>query len=67
MSSKLAKQTFCASVDGKTANNACDEQGIAIMVNVFAHNLKQSLAGFEVQAKSGEPTVLVNYLSSLFE
>ena len=64
MSSELAEQTFCASVDGKTANNACDEQGI---VSGFAIDLKQSLAGFEVQAKLGEPTVLVNHLSSLFE
>jgi hypothetical protein len=38
-----------------------------MMVNIFSGQLKQSLAGFEVETKSGEATVLATHLEILFD
>lgn len=68
MAHQLTDASFSASVDGKTANSASNEEGgVCMMVNLFAHQLNQSLAGLEVETKSGEPTVLKKHLKSLFE
>lgn len=61
-------QDFLASVDGKAMKNVKGENGLAAMlVNVFAHDLKLALAEYPLKAKEGEPTVFKEALKQLFD
>jgi hypothetical protein len=61
-------KVFMASVDGKAMKNVKGESGLAAMlVNVFAHDMKVALAEYPIHAKQGEPTVIKGALRSLFD
>lgn len=68
VSGLVDSKTFSASVDGKSSRNSKNENGsILMMVNVFAHELKLTLAQWQVEVKEGESTVLSAQLKGLFE
>ena len=61
-------EDFMASVDGKAMKNVKGSNGLAAMlVNVFAHDMKLALAEYPIHAKEGEPTVLKEALKPLFD
>jgi hypothetical protein len=61
-------ETFTVAVDGKSSRNSKNENGsMLMMVNVFVHDLKLTLAQWKVEAKKGESTVLSAKLKGLFE
>jgi hypothetical protein len=61
-------EDFMASVDGKAMKNVKGDNGLAAMlVNVFAHDMKLALAEYAIHAKEGEPTVLKEALKPLFD
>jgi hypothetical protein len=63
----IAKQNFMASVDGKAMKNVKGNNNlVSMLVNVFAHDLKLSLAEYPIKAKEGESTVLKESLKPLF-
>jgi hypothetical protein len=67
MEDLLREKDFMASADGKALKNVKADNGLATMlVNVFAHDLKLSLAEYPIKAKEGEPSVLKESLESLF-
>ena len=48
--------------------NVHQENGsVAMMLNIFAHEIKQTLAQWPLEEKEGEPTVLAQRLAGLFE
>lgn len=60
-------EDFMASVDGKAMKSVKGNNGLAAMlVNVFAHDMKLALAEYPIEAKEGEPTVLREALKPLF-
>lgn len=64
----VRSETFTAAVDGKSSRNSKNENGsMLMMVNVFVHDLKLTLAQWKVEAKKGESTVLSAQLKGLFE
>ena len=61
-------EDFMAAVDGKAMKNVKGGNGLAAMlVNVFAHDMKLSLAEYAIGAKEGEPTILKEALKPLFD
>ncbi len=61
-------QDFMASADGKAMKNVKTDNGLAAMlVNIFAHDLKLALAEYPIGMKEGEPTVLREALKQLFD
>lgn len=61
-------EDFMASVDGKAMKRVKADNGLAAMlVNVFAHDMKLALAEYAIKVKEGEPTVLKEELRPLFD
>ncbi len=60
-------QSITASVDGKTCCNSGKEEETLKILNVFAHDIKLTLAQEDIPQGSGESTVLKRALSKLFE
>jgi hypothetical protein len=64
----VAGKELMASADGKALKNVKGENGLAAMLlNVFAHDVRLALAEYPIKAKEGEPTVLKEALSQLFD
>lgn len=61
-------EDLIAAVDGKAMKNVKGDNGLATMlVNVFVHDMKLSLAEYTIEAKEGEPTILKKALKPLFD
>lgn len=67
VSGLVQEKEFTACVDGKASCGSKQENGsISMMVNVFAQDIRLTLAQWPVGEKQGEPTVLRERLSKLF-
>lgn len=64
VSGLVQSDELAASVDGKASRGVVGSS--EMMVNVFAQDIRLTLAQWPLQEKQGEPTVLRNHLSQLF-